>query len=692
MRRFKSNLPAIRLALVYIILAGLWILFSDQVLSSLVSNPQELTRWQSIKGILFVLVMAFLLFAERSRAIRIHQLQEEIAQRHKTLFEQTPNPVFVIELEGMRIQEVNQTAQDLYGYSYDEFMHMRLGDLAVWLNQEDFDTLHALSENDTLMRDTRHKCKDGHTVDLQAIVRRINWKGQPAGLFVYTDVTARKQMEEEIRRIGSEFKAMVDASPLGIIAVDTKGTVYSWSRAAERIFGWSEEEALGKLLPFVPPEMQAESQEIRDQVIDKRSTLNVEVHRIRKDGTWVDLNMSLAPLLDGEDRITGVLGLVADITERKKSEEELRTTRELLTGLLRNAPLPIYVTNRDHQLLLVNHAWEILYGMQQADVTNKKLNEIFPQEPASMFVETNRQVLDTGRGVDTEDYIDLEDTRHYFRTIKFPLFGQANQVESVAGISMDVTERKKLLEDLYRSKTDLEERVAARTAELAAKNTELETFTYSVSHDLKAPLRGMDGYSRLLLEGYADRLDEEGRHFLEAIRFSSNQMSRLIDDLLTYSRLERRKFNLTPVDPLRLLDGILSSFAKEINDRNIRIEMDIPFQTVYHDPESLLQALQNLVDNAIKFTRNTPDAVVEIGGRETDTSQILGAYLRDLPAATAPGRFPGNRRGACHRAQGHAAGGRPGLGRVCAGRGQHLLPGNSPAKSPDSSRRLEQNG
>ena len=623
MKRFQTIFPALRLALIYIVLAGLWILFSDRLLAAMVQNTQELTRWQSYKGIAFVLVMALLLFIERHRATRISQAQYEIAQQNTALFEQTPNPVFVINLDNMEFLEVNRAAQELYGFTYDEFLKLKLNDLVLCLTPEDIEGLRALKENQTLARDTRHRTKDGRILELSAVVRRLDWKGYSTGLFVYTDMTARRKMEESIENISKELQAIVNASPLAIITADLQGNILSWNAAAERIFGWNVEEVQGKPLPFVTPEMEEEARIFREGVVNTRSNRNVVVRRVRKDGVVISLNTSLAPLLDAENNVVGVMGMMADITEQTKAEEELRTTRELLKGLLENAPLPIYMTNRNHQILLVNHAWETFYGMPRADVIGKKMEEVYPYESAEMFIASDQEVFETGQGLETDDFADWEGSRHYFRTIKFPLLGPGHNIEAVGGISMEVTERKQMLEALYQLNNELEQRVEERTAELAAKNAELETFAYSVSHDLKAPLRGIDGYSRLLQEEYTDKFDQEGQHFLAAIRDSSNRMSQLIDDLLMYSRMERRKINLIPINPQRLLDGILAGFAGDIQDREIQIKVDIPFSTVYHDAEGLQQALQNLVDNAIKFTANTPTAEIEIGGRQTESSHIL---------------------------------------------------------------------
>ena len=188
-------------------------------------------------------------------------------------------------------------------------------------------------------------------------------------------------------------------------------------------------------------------------------------------------------------------------------------------------------------------------------------------------------------------------------------------------------ENAQLYEGSRRDAATLEQRVAERTAELAAVNKELETFTYSVSHDLKAPLRGIDGYSRLLLHEHAERLNDEGRSFLHTIRKAVAQMSRLIDDLLAYSRLERRALHVGQVNARALIDKLLAERSDELRARTVTTRVELPFETVTAEAEGLAQAIRNLLDNALKFTQGVAAPAIDIGGRETERTRIL--WVRD---------------------------------------------------------------
>jgi len=204
----------------------------------------------------------------------------------------------------------------------------------------------------------------------------------------------------------------------------------------------------------------------------------------------------------------------------------------------------------------------------------------------------------------------------------------------------------------------LEARVRERTAQLEVANQELDTFAYSVSHDLKAPLRGIDGYSRLLLEDYVQHLDDEGRLFVENIRRGTQRMGVLIDDLLAYSRMERRVLHRNALDPRRMIEGIVTGCADELCMRGATVRVSLPAALqVQADPEGLAQVLRNLMDNALKFGRagvpacrcrltlgGVPVRIRPCSGCGTTASVLtrssMSVFLRSFSACNAPKTTP----------------------------------------------------
>jgi signal transduction histidine kinase len=201
------------------------------------------------------------------------------------------------------------------------------------------------------------------------------------------------------------------------------------------------------------------------------------------------------------------------------------------------------------------------------------------------------------------------------------------QTAFIVALLVERRRRRLAKQALDRLNAELEERIAARTAALNAKSRELETFAYSVAHDLKAPLRGIDGYSRLLLEDHAATLNEEGRTFLETISSSTEEMSQLIDDLLDYSRLERREFNPAPVELGPLVANIVGQKKRETTESSIDFIVDVNGGSVVADLSGLTQALRNYLDNAVKFTKKVSEPRIEVGSEEKSKNVVV--WVRD---------------------------------------------------------------
>jgi light-regulated signal transduction histidine kinase (bacteriophytochrome) len=195
--------------------------------------------------------------------------------------------------------------------------------------------------------------------------------------------------------------------------------------------------------------------------------------------------------------------------------------------------------------------------------------------------------------------------------------------ERTATLNQEVAERRRAEEAVLKLNEELENRVRERTSQLEAINKELETFSYSVSHDLKAPLRGIDGYSQMLEEGYRERLDSEGCRFLQNIRQGAAQMHELIEDLLNYSRMERRPLQSANLDLLALVQAVVDKDIPEVKQSGVQVHLLVPAITVLADRDGLAIVLRNLLENALKFSRHAQPPCIEIGARSEETQAIL---------------------------------------------------------------------
>ena len=195
------------------------------------------------------------------------------------------------------------------------------------------------------------------------------------------------------------------------------------------------------------------------------------------------------------------------------------------------------------------------------------------------------------------------------------------------GAAQNTTERKQAEDEIRRLNAELEERVHQRTAQLEAANQELESFSYAVSHDLKAPLRAIDGYSRLLQEDCAQQLDAQGRQLLDQVCQSAQRMNELIEHLLTYARMEQQVLRGAAVDIVRLMQTVLTERAGDREASGVELWGAFPPLRVWADPDGLAMVLRNLLENALKFSRAAQPPVIEIGGRVVGENVVL--WIRD---------------------------------------------------------------
>ncbi len=306
---------------------------------------------------------------------------------------------------------------------------------------------------------------------------------------------------------------------------------------------------------------------------------------------------------------------------RQKAEKRLRGEKEFSDALINSLPGVFYLYDRQERFLRWNKNFETVTGYDAEEIPRLRPLNVIAEEDHASLAERIAEVFAKGQS-ELQARVKTKDGRlipYYFTGITVRVNGET----CLAGVGIDITERVRAEEAVRMLNSELEERVEQRTAQLAAKNRELETFTYSVSHDLKAPLRGIDGYSRLLLEDYGDKLDEEGKRFLGSVRQASVHMGQLIDDLLAYSQIERRALQLTRVDLRGLVDALLVPYADEIASREVAIRVEVPPLTVWADAAGLTQALRNLVDNALKFSRAADRPEVVINARDEKGRCIL---------------------------------------------------------------------
>ncbi|MDP9174515.1 MAG: PAS domain S-box protein [Planctomycetota bacterium] len=479
-------------------------------------------------------------------------------------------------------------------------------------------------------------------------------------LLIGTDNTARKQAEDALLKAGALQRAIFNSAHFSSIATDAKGVIQIFNVGAERMLGYTAAEVMNKITPADisdPHEMIARAQALSvelgiaiapgfEALVFKASRRIEDIYEltyIRKDGSRFPAVVSVTALRDAQNAIIGYLLIGTDNTARKQAEEALLKAGALQRAIFSSANFSSIATDAKGVIQIFNVGAERMLGYTAAEV----MNQITPadiSDPQEVIDRAQALSLELGtpiapgfealvykasRGI--EDIYELtyirKDGTRFPAVVSVTALRDAQDI--IIGfllIGTDNTERKRAAEVIRQLNSELEQRVVERTAQLQTINKELEAFCYSVSHDLRTPLRSLDGFSQALLEDCSDKLDAQGQDYLRRIRAGSQRMGQLIDDLLNLSRVSRGEMTRELVD--------ISKMAHEVADelRAAAPERDAEFVvadglSAQTDPRLLRIVLTNLLGNAWKFTAKQPHARIEFGSTGENGSKEY--FMRD---------------------------------------------------------------
>ena len=457
--------------------------------------------------------------------------------------------------------------------------------------------------------------------------RVVRWFG------ACTDIAEMKQAEAALREREYLLSASQRVAHVGTWSAKVGATKPTWSDENYRIYGMSPDSGPPETESFfeiVHPEDRQRMREWHGAILAGLHPSSLEFRAILPGGAIrvIRTDGDVIETLNGVP--SRIAGTAYDVTERKHTEEALRKSEAKFRAAFSALVEGIVIMDNDARVTDTNTSLEKLVGYSRgalADPSGEPRPGIiredgspFPVDelPARVALRTGVALRDVVMGIPKPD-----GSLTWVAVNSQPMRDDAGNLHGVVSSLFDITGRKRADDEIRQLNANLENRVRERTAQLQSINRELETFTYSVSHDLKAPLRGIDGYSQLLLQSCSAQLSEDGRHFARSIRTAAEQMTELIDDLLAYSRLERRDLAVTAVDLRRLVDQLAAQCAAEVAERNVRLSITIPRFIANADRDGILIAIRNLLENALKFTRSTPSPEIEIGGAETQSAYTV---------------------------------------------------------------------
>jgi PAS domain S-box-containing protein len=565
----------------------------------------------------------FLDISERKRAEAALKEREE---RYRAVVESAAEAIISADSRG-EIAAWNPGAQAIFGYAPEE----ALGKPVKMLMPERYGAAHeeALQHlltggkprlrGQTLELDGRRK--DGGEFPLELSLAAWEAGGEKFYTALIRDVTARKKAQEEVELLRQQFELILNCAGEGIYGVDLKGRTTFANPAAARMVGWEAAELLGRRHHALAHHSRVDGTSYPETECPIYAVLrDGKVRRVesevfwRKDGSSFPVEYTATPMHDEKGELLGAAVVFKDITERKLAEEKIKSVSAYARSLIEASLDPLVTISPAGKITDVNQATEEATGIPRTRLIGSDFSDYFTEPERAR--EGYQKVLTDGL---VRDYpLALRHTSGSLMDVLYNATiyrNEAGETQGVFAAARDITERKRAEAEIRQLNEELELRVQKRTAQLEAANKELESFAYSVSHDLRAPLRAIDGFSRILLEDCQAELDDQAKGYLARITAGSKRMGQLIDDILKLSRLSRAEMVFKPINLTHLAREIAAEFKSAEPER--QVEFDIADNlTVAGDPRLVRVALANLLENAWKFTSRNPRAVIEVGSAE----------------------------------------------------------------------------
>jgi PAS domain S-box-containing protein len=469
-------------------------------------------------------------------------------------------------------------------------------------------------------------------ISINTVALRRDDGGQPyAVLSMFTDITERKralQLLDSERRL---LKTLIDHLPDDVVTLDTGGrfTMVNAAWLAQHGFAAAADVVGRTSFDVFDPALAKQVHAENLRILGTGVGLYNQSRELTTPGRGRRVLISKIPMRDGAGNITGIIGMIRDVTELKNALDALERERNLLRSLIDNLPDAIYAKDRELRYVLINAAGMRLRGVaRHDDILGKSARDFFTAEETAAIESEDRAIMAGGRAlIDSERRaVERRTGERWISLSKIPLADGAGAVSGLLTINRDITVVRNMIEEVRRLNAELEGRVRARTRELQDANKELEAFSYSVSHDLRAPVRRIEGFGKFMLRDNSARLDAEGRARLERIVAAAIRAGELIEDLLMLARVSRQSMARRTVDMSALAAEAAAALAEANPQRQVEVVI-APELAVDADTGLMRVVLDNLVGNAWKFTAGRPAARIEVASAALDGERAY--FVRD---------------------------------------------------------------
>ena len=602
---------------------------------------------------LFILLTYSLMLMFNKRLLLDITVQEE---KFSKAFHSSPYAITITRMSDGQIIEVNEGFFNITGYSLADIKGNTTIGMHLWEREEDRALIirELASKGKVHDREFQFRKKSGERITGLFSAEIVTINNEMCVLSSINDITDRKQAEDAVRRESSFITAVMDSTPGLFYLLDENGKFLRWNAIFEKSSGYSADEISGMsaLDFFETPEREIVAERIKESFTSGKSS--VEATFISKDRIGSP-HFFTGKLFAFEGKPC-LIGIGVDITDRNKAEAALRESELQYKNIFENAMEGIFQTTREGSLINANMALAKIFGYESSEEMIGAVDDVAGQ----LYVNPDERkeainfLSKEGYLKEFECQMRRKDGTTFWAVINARLTGNQPGTNYLEGLIIDINDRKRAEGDIIRLNEELEKKVAQRTADLHdsqkailsvvddinksnkeialtnqsldAVNKELESFSYSVSHDLRAPLRSIDGFSQALLEDYQKKLDDTGRNYLNRIRSATQNMGHLIEDMLKLSRISRFELRRESVDLSKMFREIAEN--SQNNDPARIIDLIIQEGVIIEcDPEMMNIVLTNLIDNAWKFTGKEVLPKIEFG--TTDLAGKKVVFIRD---------------------------------------------------------------
>jgi len=548
--------------------------------------------------------------------------------KFRTIFDSASDGILLADAGNKRFTSANKKMYAMLGYTKDELLKLRVSDIHP---QESLpyviDQFEKLARKEIAMAHDIPVIRKDKTVffaDVNSSSIILDGKEYLIGMF--RDITERKAMEEALRQEQQFLKSLLDNLPeIFYLFTYPENRLMLSNKQVETLLGFNAEEIHGRhVTEWFAPEYRDAILKAIDEVMEKGKN-SIEAPLLTKDGQQIPFFLTGAKFEVNEQSY--FMGIGMDLTERKKAEENLKQSQLFNEAVINSIPGLLYLYDETGHLIQWNKQHEELTGYSGEEIKDRYILDWFGGiEPDTSSIKKGMaDVMAKGYGT-AEARLTTKDGNSipmYFTGVKLNISGR----DHLLGIGTDITERKKAEKELEKYREHLEELVRERTIKLEASNKELEAFSYSASHDLRAPLRSIEGFSQALLEDYRDKLDIQGKDYLTRIKTATRRMADLIEDMMQLSRITRMEMNIEKVNLTLIARSVMSELQKSQPQRQVEISIADSLEDTA-DLRLMRIVLDNLLSNAWKFTEKQAKAKIEFGLWKTEGS-VKAYFIRD---------------------------------------------------------------